>query len=451
MKPDPKTVVVGSGVAGLLSAMIAARNGESAVIIDKSNEPGGLLKSIRGPGDHWFDLGTHLLEETGNHEIDHILWGDLHASDYHILGSARGGNYLGKLNTKSAFPDMRFLPDPIYCRGMVEMIQANPEKKSPENLFDQLTGLYGPTLCEHALFPVLHKFLGADLRQLAPDSHNLFGLRRIIALSSEATNRLKALPELDAKIAWHDDRTFQRPTKSFYPATGGAGQWVNRLVAELKRLNVEILTGKQITSIDSTSGRVTAVELDDGLQIGCRNLIWAAPVAFLLRAMKQSAPLRSGPPTMLSTTLFHYDLDRRYIPDLHYVYFFDPSVQSFRATLYDNFRPGTTEGHHPITVEVIRQSGSGQTCSKEQVFEELKTTGLIPPKSSYHGVMEQDLPAGFPLPTCDIVESGRRQTEQIDNQFENITLVSRSSGGSFFMSDVIADTWEKVTRLFRRD
>lgn len=451
MKPGQKTVVVGSGVAGLLSAMIAARSGESAVVIDKSSEPGGLLKSVRGPGDHWFDLGTHLLEETGNPEIDRILWGDLHSGDWHILGSARGGNYLGKMNTKSAFPDVRFLPDSIYCRGMVEMIQANPGKKSHENLFDQLMGLYGPTLCEHVLFPVLHKFLGADLRQLAPDSHNLFGLRRIIALSSEATSRLKALPELDAKIAWHDDRAFQRPTKSFYPATGGAGRWVNQLVAELKRLNVEILTGKQITSIDGTSDRVTAVELDDGLQIGCRELIWAAPVAFLLRAMKQSAPSRSGPPAMLSTTLFHYDLDRRYIPDLHYVYFFDPSVQSFRATLYDNFRPGTTEGHHPITVEVIRQGGSEQTCSKERVFEELKITGLIPRESSYHGVMEQDLPAGFPLPTCDIVQSGRRQAEQINNQFENITLVSRSSGGSFFMSDVIADTWEKVTRLFLRN
>ena len=440
--------MVGSGVAGLLSAIIAARNGEPVVIIDKGKELGGLLKSIQGPGDHWFDLGTHILKETGNPDIDRILWGDLQSDNYRILDGIRGGSYFGKLNTKSAFPDVRALPDPIYYRGIVEMIQANPENKTYENLFDQLTGIYGPTLCKHALFPILQKFLGTDMHQLIPDSHNLFGLKRIIALTSEATNRLKALPELDARIAWHDDQLFQHQTKSFYPTVGGTGWWINQLVAELKKLNVEILTGRQVISVDSALRRITVVELNDGLQIDCRELIWAAPIPFLTRAVKQSAPAHSKPPPMLSTTLFHYDIDHRYISNLHYVYFFDPTIRGFRATLYDNFRPKITEGHHPLTVEVIRQSDSDSTCSSEQVFEELKTTGLIPKQSSYHDVMEQNLPAGFPLPTHQVIESSRKQTEQIKNQFENVTLVSRSSDGGFFMNDVIADAYKKIVPLF---
>ena len=66
-------VVVGGGIAGILSAILLKKRFEEVYLIEKGKTLGGLLKSYRNQDGIEFDYGTHFLRETGIPQLDKIL------------------------------------------------------------------------------------------------------------------------------------------------------------------------------------------------------------------------------------------------------------------------------------------------------------------------------------------------------------------------------------------
>jgi len=62
-------VVVGGGPAGMLAALLAARSGERAVLIERAAQLGGLAASTVHEGHH-FDRGPCFARATGVPELD---------------------------------------------------------------------------------------------------------------------------------------------------------------------------------------------------------------------------------------------------------------------------------------------------------------------------------------------------------------------------------------------
>ena len=69
-----KTVIVGGGIAGLFTALVLERQdgAEHLILVDK-NKIGGLFNCHEYSDYGKFDIGTHILSESGDTEIDHIL------------------------------------------------------------------------------------------------------------------------------------------------------------------------------------------------------------------------------------------------------------------------------------------------------------------------------------------------------------------------------------------
>jgi len=63
-------VIVGSGIGGLISAwrILSVDNTAAITIIERSSQPGGLLSGIVYPNGLYFDIGTHIFQETGLNE-----------------------------------------------------------------------------------------------------------------------------------------------------------------------------------------------------------------------------------------------------------------------------------------------------------------------------------------------------------------------------------------------
>jgi oxygen-dependent protoporphyrinogen oxidase len=73
-------IVIGGGISGLSFAHYASRAGFKTLVIEKADQPGGCLRTMRRPDDFWLELGAHtcynsyenligLIEDCGIREM----------------------------------------------------------------------------------------------------------------------------------------------------------------------------------------------------------------------------------------------------------------------------------------------------------------------------------------------------------------------------------------------
>ncbi|MCM8532326.1 MAG: NAD(P)-binding protein, partial [Lentisphaeraceae bacterium] len=113
-----RAVVAGGGVVGLLSALLLKDRFEEVVLVEKSSSVGGLLKSELIE-DNYFDIGTHILAETGLEDLDKILFKDFYDSpeSWYELPFMNAANfYNGKLNENSPLIDLASLAPDLHYR-----------------------------------------------------------------------------------------------------------------------------------------------------------------------------------------------------------------------------------------------------------------------------------------------------------------------------------------------
>lgn len=104
-------IVVGGGIAGILSALMLPRRADSVYLVEQEGRIGGLLRSIQGEYGHWFDYGTHVVRETGIPEIDSLMLKPVQDGPWVKHPYLRAGNFfMGRLNEQSSFIDARLLP-----------------------------------------------------------------------------------------------------------------------------------------------------------------------------------------------------------------------------------------------------------------------------------------------------------------------------------------------------
>ena len=108
-----KTVIVGSGIAGLMSALVLVEKGHKNItIIEKENELGGLLRKFDYGEYGIFDYGMHNILETGIEDLDTMIYDLLKNDEWHILEKEKrdlaGLFFNGRLQLNSPYIDLRF-------------------------------------------------------------------------------------------------------------------------------------------------------------------------------------------------------------------------------------------------------------------------------------------------------------------------------------------------------
>ena len=64
-----KFVVVGGGIAGILSAILLAEDNKEVILIEKEKDLGGLFRSSKLEEGVWVDHGTHLFRGLGPQRV----------------------------------------------------------------------------------------------------------------------------------------------------------------------------------------------------------------------------------------------------------------------------------------------------------------------------------------------------------------------------------------------
>lgn len=443
--------MVGGGLAGLCSAGMLERRGYQVELIEPAAEVGGLLGGALDSQGNSFDYGTHVLEDSGIPEIDEILNGGLDQSDgWNVFASCPSTTYFGGESSDVGFVDTRSLPTDEYDKGLEELLELPEPKDGFSCLEDQLKDTFGETFVEKVFAPILFKFSGKPLSELALNSHHLFGLKRLVCGSNEEAVRWKSENWWnDSRLAFHDPSIGARPVRFLYPKSGGMKTWVDSVVSTLTESErVSLHVNESIETISMEEGKVNSITSAGGCEWKPDHIVWTAPPVFLFKLLGVSMPDGVTPPELCRTTLIDLVVDRPPAFDTFYVNCYDSSLSCFRITNYWALERSSA-GESRVTVEFIEPPGNPSTVSidADLAMRELREIGFYPQSADYVHSQKRVVERGFPVLTEDFVSSSEVLGDRACSLAKNISVVGRASGRSFFMKDVISDVYEELKDL----
>jgi len=422
-------IVVGAGIAGLLSALWAQACGYKAILIERGNECGGLLGSFVSESGQAFDYGTHIPSLIGEPVVDHLMFGAQNQVDWIEIPALKKGNFFhGYLNTSSQFIDITRLPHATYTQALSEMINAMTTDREARSLQEALVLHFGETLTEQVFTPLLKRIYRSPFERIDANAHRFLAYARVIVGSAEVSRELKKSPVYDAKFAFRDSQESGVSALHLYPRNGGTGAWIAALVSRLTDLGGEVLTDATIKSIAPDSGML---DLSDGRRLSFDKLVWTAPVALLAKLLFPE--MKVSQPDFVPTGLHHLVLDRKPLCDSHYLYMNDPQAMSFRITLYPNITQRADD--YRITIEAVADSKAGP-LENSRILAELIHGEIVPPDTRIVESHTSFLPHGFPELTLDI-NAQNEKIRQALSRFANVRIGGRGAAEVFFMNDVL--------------
>lgn len=434
-------IIVGGGIAGIVAAYILARQGKQVVLAEASNKLGGLLTSKKINGKT-YDHGTHLLRETGIPELDKFL---LDGLDYVSFPYIKCGTFYNELFDKNGFlaADSTLTQEQreTYLQQLIDATSELQPQTYP-NLAEQLMALFGAGYYENVLKDIIQKLFRESPEKLAPNAHHIFGLARIIVANAKKTKSLKENSQLDQILAFHSYKDGISSLKSLYPKNGGAGEWTKLLEEKLTKKGVIIIKNVEL-AIEAKGNTIATVIINDK-PYKTEKLYWTVPPIFLYDKIGLEKPI-GLPPKRLTSIVVDLEYKGDYNTDLYYLQNYDPNMQSFRVTLYDNYNPTTyTPEIKRISVEFLSDN-TNENDFKKTAEEELVKMNIVDNIDALHVVNVSIIKNSFPIPTPKFREDSQKLAEGL-SCIENLVLFGKASGKNWFMNDVIHEVYTTLNK-----
>jgi protoporphyrinogen oxidase len=452
-----RITIAGGGIAGLFAALVVKSLKPNALVtlIESEKKLGGLLSELTYEGVS-FDTGVHTLYETGDPDVDNLLfsiiptggWNKLSGLSRDIGGIFQDGNlnlgnsYLNFLNLES---------DKLDILQKAFLVNFDSSKHLDfQNAHSLLESKFGSKLAGSGLNQFVTKFTGADPRTISPSVISILPLSRI-NLFSEETHRTRIDDsEWNSRISYPDQRRlpeFLIPTRSaYYPTNYGTQLYIDALVAKLDSLGVILKTDTKIIGLSNSK-----VVTDKGDEITFDQCFWAIHPLVLARILGdggQVVPKTNSVP--MRTAIVSYLLNREpKMGDLYYAYDSTPGHISHRFSSPLNFCSKSKVGN------LFR-------FTNEVVFHQDMTEKEIMDKSS-HELVELDIfeirdiqacyvsrvPGGYPNLNVEassaLQEYLKKSLKVLPNSVLPIGIMSEPE--LFFQNDVLMNVYNKVRKI----
>lgn len=463
-----KIVISGSGISGLLCALLLCLKGQGdkIIIIEKNNELGGLLRRFHYGEWGDFDYGMHNLLETGIDELDALLFSLLPEEEWQILdGNKRdlaGIYFNGKLQQHTPYIDLRSLSQEDYHACLADFL-AHLDKQNLKNAaethltaYDYAIQRFGKLSASKTILPSIekvHKKKASELDFMA----TIFTPMTRLAFCDEILAReLTLSPLLRDHIAWSDQRTLPKERTSgrraLYPINYGMYRIVEAIIYRIKDAGAKIFTRSEIIELKKSNGKVRNVTFScNGQNQNIENveqLIWTGNIPMLgnylgvdFTGLKYDKPLKTIVVNMV------VDVPPKAMGDLYYFFCYDKLFHTYRLTNFRNYCHGAgRNGGYPICMEMlmddetVKMSDPSQIASHEyKLFGFLENSKILFSKAEF-------LDSGFPMPTVNNINNIRVIRNAIyDMNLDNVKLLGiLAKDNLFFQTDVLIDVYQKM-------
>ena len=431
---NKKTVVVGSGIAGITAAYFEQKKGSEVTLIDSASSAGGLLKSTRN-GKNYFDYGTHILPETGVEELDEFLFSELNPENCVITKNIAASNYFnGQMNEKSCYVDTSVLSKEEYNQGCVELLSTKLNGDE-DNLEKFLKNKMGETFYQQIYRGVIEKFMGVSVDQLDNRVGSFFDTTRLLAFDNATTKRLIELDIYNSKLGHH---IREDGVVKYYPRQGGVGKIIELLMDKIEKQGVVFKHSAKMQSISQTDGRISNITLEDGA-LETDKVIWTLPSGFLLHLSGMES--KSQPPKFRNTALYDFTFEKPLNSAATFINIYDTELLSGRISLYQNL---SQTNNYSCTVEVLADDDMDLPGSLDLILHELRQMKLADANNDCTFKQFRPVENGFPVLTTEFAKAQKGLNGFCGEYFKNATFIGRSSGNAFFMHDVLVDTYKKI-------
>src|SRR5690554_5384543 len=263
MKEQYDVVIVGSGLGGLVSALIMAKEGYSVCVLEKNNQFGGNLQTF---------VRDKTIFDTGVHYISGLSEGQNLYRYFNYLG-IMDDLKLKKLD-EDGFDIITFGGDPTEYR------YAQGYGRFENSLIAQFPG-EGKAIRTYAekLRDTCSKFPLYNLRKGAPsyDNDTVFKLNARAYINSLTNN-----PKLQAVLAgtnflyagdgerspfYVHALSVNSYIESAYRCINGGSQITKILIRQIKKYGGETYKHREVVRFDQKNGEITSVSMKDGKEI----------------------------------------------------------------------------------------------------------------------------------------------------------------------------------------
>lgn len=426
--------VVGAGIAGIIAAYFEVKKGHNVTLIEADARAGGLLKSDLSNGKY-FDYGTHILSETGEKELDDLIFSDFSPQDCFINNKINVANYHNKrMNDKSCYVDAATIGEDLFNKGCMELLKTEEFPKG-DNLEEFLLNKFGKTFYNEIFKPVVMKYTGTHPKELAVQSGWFFDMSRMLAFDDNTTKNLGKLAVYNSKLAHH---TRVEGALKYYPKEGGVGDIIVSLMEKLNAEGVDVKLNFKTKEIKHNHGKVfSLVGADEEIIVD--KLIWTLPSSFL--SFLSNLAKKTSPPLFRKTGLFDFTFENPLNSLATYINVYDLDMYSGRITLYQNL---SDVENYSCTVEVLTDDDIDLEGLTEKLLFELMEMDIVSKKNNCIFKQFRPIKNGFPILTKKFLEEQSELNSYCQSYFQNVSFVGRATTDVFFMKDVLIDTFKKL-------
>jgi len=461
-------VIGGSGISGLLCALLLCRKGlgENVIIVEKNNELGGLLRCFNYGKWGYFDYGPHNLLETGIEELDQLLFNLLPEEEWQVLEGGKrdlaGAYFNGILQKHTPYIDLRNLSRKDYCECLADFLAHLDKQKvgavSETHLtaYDYAIQRFGELTATKAILPSIekvHKKNAADLDFMA----TIFTpMTRIAFCNEDLASELTLSPLLRNHVAWPNQRTLPSDRSSgrraIYPIRYGMYRIIEAIIHKITQAGVQIFTSSEIIALKKSNGKIQEVTVNcNGHKRNIedvKHLIWTGNIPLLGRYLgvdfsdfKNDKPLKTIVVNMV------VDQPPEAMGDLYYFFCYDKSFHTYRLTNFANYCQGAgRNGGYPISLELLVEEETMKKSDPIKIAtEEYARFGFLQNSRILFSNAEY-LDTGFPMPTVNNIKNIRTIRGCIrDMCLTNIQILGiLAEDNLFFQTDVLSDTYYKT-------
>ena len=447
-----KVVIIGAGIAGLVSAAVAEELGHEVVVLDRADRVGGLWTSrtVELAGRSYdLDEGLRLPVKSGIARFDRAVF-DRCGTDWTVIAGwpREGGFTAGRFSSESSCMDASGL-GPLADKACddIRAIGSNRSATTSTHVAESVASTYGETLTNALFRPALKGIFGRDLETLAPHADVGVIPRRVVFGDAALTRTLLDDPDIAPVVAHarHDDLPEGRSKTFLYPSEGGVRAWVEALKTALTGRGVEFYLGEQVTQMDIAKGRVRQLGAAAGANWQADLFIATVPVP-LLAMMAGRDDIPAQRPDFRHLAISHVCLDRPLDHQVAYALNFEEQAAFFRCVFIDNIID--MQGDRSIVTfeHVLGNEGleADPVDIVSQAVDQARQRGALP------GAVEMidwdfRLHRFFmPVPTCAYQSYLLDARTKLSAMADNLRLIGRAASGSLFLDDIIRESVAKV-------